>query len=453
MGETPGSEQLRFQILGPMRAWRGDRELDLGPGKQRAVLAVLLLNANKPVSTTEIVDAVWDDDPPENDANVVQKHVAGLRRLLEPQRSPRTQGQLLTLTPAGYRLQVGAGCLDADVFHYRVRQGHAARAQHRPADAAAQLQDALALWQGQLLAGLSGLLFDAARARLAEERTGALEVWAETELELGNHHQLLPDLVQLVTEFPLRERLRCLLMLALYRCGRATEALDAFRDARRLLVEEFGVEPSEELQQLHLAILRSDPALAVPGGSSPRAEPVVTGAAPLPGGWGPLGDPLVSTPTGSTSGSGRAGWRSWLLGVLAVLVPLASFGLATWGIVAYFALRRRSRRLALAAAGYFALLAVSLLAAFVLDPDGPETGTGGLAGVADVIGVLAVVSMWVGGVAHGAILGFGRQPAVGWRPPDVPHQRGGARADRWPAAPWEVRDGAVEPPNDRHSMR
>jgi DNA-binding SARP family transcriptional activator len=429
MVEAPEGEQLRFQILGPLRAWRGDRELDLGPGKQRAVLAVLLLNADKPVSTTEIVDAVWGDDPPENGANVVQKHVAGLRRVLEPQRSPRTPGQLLTLTHAGYRLHVGAGRLDADIFHARVRQGHAARAEHRLADAATQLREALSLWQAQVLAGLSGPLFDVARTRLAEEHTAALEAWVEMELELGNHHRVVPDLVRLVAEFPLRERLRCLLMLALYRCGRATEALKAFQEGRRLLVEEFGVEPGEQLQQLQLGILRSDPALAVSGGSTPLPIPVpaTTGAAPLPGRSGAPRSTLAPTGTGSRPGSSRARWRSSFPGLLAVLVPLASFGVATWGVVAYFALRRRSRTLALAAAGYFGLLALFLLAVFVLDPDGPQTNRGGFAGVGDVIGMLALFSMWLGGAVHGGILGFEPHPPVSSRPPDAPHQGGGVQ--------------------------
>jgi DNA-binding winged helix-turn-helix (wHTH) protein len=116
---VPGTA-LRFEILGPLRAWREDTELDLGPGKQRAVLAVLLLNANRPTPTSRIIDAVWGDLPPENGVNVVQKYVAGLRRILEPGRSPRTPGQLLTWTEAGYTLHVPPGGLDTDVFREHV---------------------------------------------------------------------------------------------------------------------------------------------------------------------------------------------------------------------------------------------------------------------------------------------------------------------------------------------
>jgi DNA-binding SARP family transcriptional activator len=236
--------------------------LDLGPTKQRAVLAVLLLNANKPVSTTQIIDSVWQDDPPENGANVVQKYIAGLRRVLEPERSPRTPGQMLTFTPAGYELSVTSGGLDADAFHERVRRARAEWLDGRLAPAAAELRSALALWRAEALAGLSGPVFDSARDRLTEARASALEAWAEVELEQGGHAALVPELARLVADYPLREQLRYFQMLALYRCGRQAEALAAYREARAYLSDEFGVEPGERLQQLHQRILRSDPALA-----------------------------------------------------------------------------------------------------------------------------------------------------------------------------------------------
>src|SRR5690349_8911718 len=107
---------IRFEILGPLRALRGARELDLGPSKQRAVLALLLLNANKPTSIAQIVDAVWGDEPPENGPNVVQKYVGGLRRVMEPDRSPRAPGQLISRTDAGYRISVVPEQLDVEIF-------------------------------------------------------------------------------------------------------------------------------------------------------------------------------------------------------------------------------------------------------------------------------------------------------------------------------------------------
>nr|WP_239068049.1 BTAD domain-containing putative transcriptional regulator [Actinomadura bangladeshensis] len=256
----------RFEILGRPAAWRDGRELDLGPGKQRAVLAVLLLKPRRPVPTASIVAAVWGDDPPDNGANVVQKYVAGLRRVLEPDRSPRTPGRLLALTAGGYALHVPPEGLDTEVFQARVK---AAQAIEDAAQTEEMLREALAMWRGPALAGLNGAFFDAARNRLEEMRAAALEACAEAGLESGQHARLVPELLRLVTEFPLREGFRYLLMLALYRCGRQAEALTAYRDARDFFADEFGVEPGERLRDLHVGILRSDPALKWP----PQDEP------------------------------------------------------------------------------------------------------------------------------------------------------------------------------------
>ncbi|TDC67483.1 transcriptional regulator, partial [Actinomadura sp. GC306] len=261
---------MRFEILGRPSAWRDGRELDLGPGKQRAVLAVLLLSPNRPVPTPSIVSAVWGDEPPDNGANVVQKYVAGLRRVLEPDRSPRAPGRLLTLSGAGYALHVPPGGLDAEVFQEQVKAALGIRAAGDAELAATRLREALLLWRGTALAGLTGSFFDAARERLDEERAAALEASAEIGLDLGEHARLVPELIRLVGEFPLREGLRYLLMLALYRCGRQAEALAAYRDARDFFTEEFGVEPGERLHNLHVGILRADPALALPAADEPR---------------------------------------------------------------------------------------------------------------------------------------------------------------------------------------
>jgi DNA-binding SARP family transcriptional activator len=370
--------------------------MELGPGKQRAVLAVLLLNANRPTPTTTIIDAVWGDNPPENGANVVQKYVAGLRRVLEPGRSARTPWRTLTLNDAGYALHIEPGHLDVDAFEQRVRQARAARAQDRPADAVEDLRAALALWRGPALAGLNGPLFDSARDRLAEDRTGALEECLETELELGHHDRLVPELVRLVAEFPMRERLRYLLILALYRCGRQAEALAAFREARAFLTEEFGVEPGDRLQQLHLSILRGDPALAATSGkggpaTSGEAGPVtptadtgltVTSAPPAdhlrppagapavplfadpdpappvvlpamaypPMGWVNSWPPMTAVPPVMPGGT-RA--PLWLRRIGVITICLGTLGFFGWAVIAYYAGRRRSRALALAAVGYF----------------------------------------------------------------------------------------------------
>ncbi|SCG65012.1 AfsR/SARP family transcriptional regulator [Micromonospora zamorensis] len=255
------SGALRFEILGPQRAWFADREIDLGPGKQRAVLAVLLLSTGRPVATGQIVEAVWPDDPPANGPNVVQKYVAGLRRVLEPDRSPRTPGQVLSLTDAGYLLRVDPEAVDAVRFERGVQ---AARRRHESGgteQALAELTAALDLWHGEPFTGFSGAVFEAARHRLVELRAVALETGAELKLDSGRHRELVGELVELVAEFPVRERLRHQYMLALYRSGRQAEALAAYRDIDSLLREEYGIGPGEALRELHGRILRADPTL------------------------------------------------------------------------------------------------------------------------------------------------------------------------------------------------
>ncbi|WP_262282984.1 AfsR/SARP family transcriptional regulator [Micromonospora sp. MA102] len=296
------SEALRFEILGPQRAWYADRPLDLGPGKQRAVLAVLLLAAGRPVPTGQIVDAVWPEEPPANGPNVVQKYVAGLRRVLEPDRSPRTPGQVLTLTDAGYLLRIPPEAVDAVRFErgvHRARQWHAAG---RTEDALAEVTAALERWQGEPFTGFAGPYFDAARHRLVELRAVALETRTDLELAGGRHGELVGRLVELVAEFPVRERLRHQLMLALHRSGRQAEALAAYRDFADLLREEYGIEPGEALQDLHRRILRSDPTLLPP--SAPTA-PAPTTAPPAPSAVPPA--PPAAPPAPEAVPAPRAG--------------------------------------------------------------------------------------------------------------------------------------------------
>ncbi|GAA2628269.1 hypothetical protein GCM10010399_69850 [Dactylosporangium fulvum] len=392
MARTPDGQELpRFEILGPVRAWRGEAELDLGPAKQRAVLTALLINANRSVPT----------EPPENGANVVQKYVAGLRRVLEPDRSPRSPGSLLALTDAGYQLSVGPERLDADVFHSHLQEAQAARAEGRLADASGLLQRALGLWQGNALAGLSGALFDATRDRLAESRATALESWAALEMERGHHAQLIPRLAELVVEFPLREELRYLSMLALYRCGRQPEALAAFRDARQLLTEEFGVEPSERLQELHRGILRAEPSLAAP--EPPR--PAVNGHRHQPPAPRPptavlqptVLPPAVLLPATPPPAPPQYDFPVWLAAAIAGAIPLLTCGLTSWAVVGVLAIRYRSRMLGLVAAAFLALLVFFVIA---MELDGPSYEGGPWAGV----GVLVLLVATVGGSVAGALI-------------------------------------------------
>ncbi|HEU5025550.1 MAG TPA: BTAD domain-containing putative transcriptional regulator [Spirillospora sp.] len=446
----------RFEVLGRLRAWRGEEELDLGPGKQRAVLAVLLLEPNRAVSTEAIVEAVWGEEPPDNGANVVQKYVAGLRRVLEPDRSPRAPSRLLTLTSAGYSLHVDRGALDAEAFRDGVREALAARARGETEEARALLRDALGLWQGQALHDVRGRFFDAARERLADERAAAAEAAAEIDLDLGRHAELVPELHRLVADFPLREGLRHLLMLALYRSGRQAEALAAYRDARAFLTEEFGVEPGERLQHLHLGILRGDlprepvpvpadttataarlPVQAHPQAAAPDlpADAHIADLAGLPETSGsaatapwaddaiPAAPPQlgwsVSAPYMGAAADRPAGRHPWPLRLAASAVPVVTFGICTWAVIAYFAGRRRSARLGAAAAGYLVLITVFLTIVVSEDADAVSA----LDGVA--MGAWFVTMF--GGAVHVAVLTA--DPAGPGRPAGAPPLPASAMVD------------------------
>jgi DNA-binding SARP family transcriptional activator len=264
---------LRFGVLGPLRVWRQGTVVDLGPVQQRVVLAVLALQAGRPVGRQQMIDAVWGETQPRNAVNLVQRHVSGLRRALEPDRPGRTPSDLLTWTDAGYLLTLPPGALDLELFVRELARARTARAAGQLQEAAAALHSALELWRGPVCDGLSSPFLDAQADRLAESCVSALEDRIELDLVIGDHGDLIAELRDLVAEHPLRERLRGLLMLALYRAGRQADALTAFRDARRELHDELGVEPSAPLQQLHQQILTADPALA-PGGPAQAGSDV-----------------------------------------------------------------------------------------------------------------------------------------------------------------------------------
>ncbi len=257
---------MEFRILGPLEVEEEGRLLNLGGAKQRSVLAFLLLHANEVVSRDRLINELWGDEAPETAATAVQVHVSQLRKALG-------RDVIVTQSP-GYLIRVQEGELDLERFERLVAE---ARVQE-PARAAEQLREALALWRGGPLAELDSVSFARGeRARLQEQRLGALEQRIEADLALGHHAELVPELERLVREHPLRERLRGQLMLALYRSGRQAEALEVYRSGRRLLDEELGLEPGEELRRLERAILEQDPSLAgaLPPATPAPAAPVV----------------------------------------------------------------------------------------------------------------------------------------------------------------------------------
>jgi DNA-binding SARP family transcriptional activator len=252
---------LEFRILGPLEVREDDVPLQLGGQKQRVLLALLLLEANRVVSTDRLLDALWGEQPPRTAPTSLQNFVSQLRKLLGP--------ETLVTKPPGYQLRVEPEQADLDRFERLVTE-----ARSEPADArAAKLRQALALWRGPPLSDLEFEAFAHGEiGRLEEFRLTVIEDRFEAELEASRHAEIVGELEALADEHPLRERLRGQLMLALYRSGRQAEALQIYHDTRRLLVEELGIDPSPNLQQLHGAILRQDPGLDVGAGSATAAS-------------------------------------------------------------------------------------------------------------------------------------------------------------------------------------
>jgi DNA-binding SARP family transcriptional activator len=257
---------MEFRLLGALEVRDGGRRVALGAGRQRAVLAILLLHANEVVASDRLVEELWAGSPPGSARKAVQVYVFRLRRTLGVERI-RTQ-------PAGYLLEVGPDELDLHRFERLVREAEALRAGGEEALAAAALREALGLWHGPALADFSYEQFAQAEiARLEELRLVALEERIDADLRAGHGPDLVGELEALVAAHPYRERLRGQTMLALYRAGRQAEALAAYQQTRALLVEELGIEPSPALQRLEGAILRQEPELEPPAPVAPPPAP------------------------------------------------------------------------------------------------------------------------------------------------------------------------------------
>jgi predicted ATPase/DNA-binding SARP family transcriptional activator len=244
---------LVFRLLGPIEVEEDGRVVAVGGRRQRALLANLLLHANTVVPRDRLIDALWGERPPDTAANALQVAVHGLRKTLGADR--------IVTRGAGYLLRVKEGELDLERFGVLTERARS----EPPTTAAATLREALALWRGTALADVGNAPFASAeQGRLEELHLAALEERIAADLALARHAELVPELERLVTAHPFRERLRREHMLALYRSGRQADALEAFQQARRTLVDELGLDPGPELQELERAILRQDAALALP---------------------------------------------------------------------------------------------------------------------------------------------------------------------------------------------
>jgi DNA-binding SARP family transcriptional activator/streptogramin lyase len=257
---------MDFRILGPLEVLDNDRVLDVGGGKQRSVLALLLLHANEVVSSDRLIEELWPEEPPPSAPKIVQAHVSRLRKAL----NGAGEGILLT-RGHGYELRVEPDQLDVRRFQRLLDEGRAAINAGEPASAGETLRHALNLWRGPPLADFAYDSFAQQEiARLEELQLAAIEERIEADLAVGRHDAVVQELEQLVARHPLRERLRGQLMLALYRSGRQTEALAVYRDARRTLADDLGLEPSPTLQQLERAILAHDQDVQSPARRSAR---------------------------------------------------------------------------------------------------------------------------------------------------------------------------------------
>ncbi|MFF7391719.1 BTAD domain-containing putative transcriptional regulator [Streptomyces scabiei] len=262
--------ELRFSVLGPVRAWRGTEPLATGSPQQRALLAALLLREGRTATASELIDALWGDEPPSQALAAVRTYASRLRKVLSP--------GVLVSESGGYAVRaLPPGALDLAVAQELASDAEKAKNAGDLCEARRLLNEALGLWDGEVLASVPGPYAETQRARLDEWRLQLVESRLDMDLEQGCHAEAVSELTALTAAHPLRERLRELLMLALYRSGRQAEALAVYADTRRLLADELGVDPRPGLRELQQRILLADPRLAAPSAASdpePAATPV-----------------------------------------------------------------------------------------------------------------------------------------------------------------------------------
>ncbi|MBT2212408.1 MULTISPECIES: BTAD domain-containing putative transcriptional regulator [Actinomadura] len=263
---------IRFQVLGPVKMWVQDAQVDLGPKRQRSVLAVLLTEAVEPVPLRSLIDRVWGDTPPDQARNVAYTYIARLRRILAEATDRTGTPVALHRDDVGYRLSIASDQVDLHLFRCMVK-----RARMLPAGARERrslLDGALRLWQGEALADLDNEWAVLFRNNLLQLRQETLAEWADAELRAGEWDQVIEDLRQELMKAPMAELLHERLVRALYASGRRAEALVQYEAVRQAIADELGADPGPDLQELHRTILRGDP-LPAPGRSS--AQPCQRG--------------------------------------------------------------------------------------------------------------------------------------------------------------------------------
>jgi len=281
---------VRINVLGPIEVTAGERLIRPTGQRQRALLAALALEQGRAVPVDRLVDVIWDVHPPATARAKVQTHVSVLRQAIG-QDAALPDGPLLTVPP-GYALRREGVELDLAEFEQLTAQAEKAAGERQPADASALYADALALWRGSAFADVDSPLIRAAAAKLEERRLLAAEAKAESDLAVERCDHVVAELSPWLAMHPFRERMRAMLMVALYRLGCRADALALYREGHQLMVAELGLEPGPQLRALHQDMLADDPALLAatngpPAGPRAPAPDRPGSAGPSPAGPGP----------------------------------------------------------------------------------------------------------------------------------------------------------------------
>ncbi|MEU4846850.1 AfsR/SARP family transcriptional regulator [Streptomyces gilvosporeus] len=255
-----------------------NQRIAIGGARQRTILALLLLNPGRIVSVDTLVETVWNGRPPATARTQVAICIAALRKRFKDE---GCDDDVIVTAHPGYLLALENHYVDAVEFEHLMLHAQEAAKEQRTADAAARYEQALALWRGPALSGVAGTLVEDEMERLEELRLAGYDGYVAAQLDLGHHNDLIPGLLSVVRDHPLRERSRCALMLAQYRVGRRAEALETFREGREQFIDGLGLEPGPDMRELHQAILRDDPALMAPVAAAPPPQPKAPRTAPL----------------------------------------------------------------------------------------------------------------------------------------------------------------------------
>jgi SARP family transcriptional regulator, regulator of embCAB operon len=252
-----GDNAMEYRILGPIEVLRSQQQVALDGSKQRTVLAALLIAGERMLPDSELSELLWGGRPPATLNAQIYTYVSRLRKLLGDDAT-------IVRRSKGYLLRIGSCRFDLRDFDDQCRHGQAELCDGRYAESARSLRAALTLWRGPALAGVSEHLAAVERPGLEEARFTALESRIEADLALGGHARVLPELISLVRQHPLRERFRAQLMIGYYRCDRQADALALYDDGRRVLADQLGVDPGRLLRDVHQRILTADPIMHSP---------------------------------------------------------------------------------------------------------------------------------------------------------------------------------------------